>query len=181
MLPKRPTASVPQMPQVRWTEMAPTGSSIFTLSRNSTEPTTIAPAIRPISVADRAAIWSAPAVIPTRPARMPFSAMDRSGFRSSSHEVTMAPTAPADAAMHVVTSVSDTRFGSPDRTEPPLNPNQPSHSRKTPMAASGMLLGRIGRMRPSGRYLPMRGPSSMAPANAPQPPTACTMVEPAKS
>ena len=66
-------------------------------------------------------------------------------------------------------------------TEPPLKPNQPSHSRKTPMVASGILLGRIGRTRPSGVYLPMRGPSRMAPASAPQPPTEWTIVEPAKS
>ena len=34
---------------------------------------------------------------------------------------------------------------------------------------------------PSGLYLPMRGPSSRMPANAAQPPTECTTVEPAKS
>ena len=49
------------------------------------------------------------------------------------------------------------------------------------MAASGILLGRMGRIRPSAMYFPIRGPSSMAPAKAPQPPTEWTMVEPAKS
>ena len=33
---KRPTANVPQIPQTKWTETAPTGSSIFDLSKNIT-------------------------------------------------------------------------------------------------------------------------------------------------
>ena len=50
--PKMPTARVPHMPATRWTDMAPTGSSILTLSKNSTEKTTMAPAM----MADRATI-----------------------------------------------------------------------------------------------------------------------------
>ena len=39
------------------------------------------------------------------------------------------------AAVDVVTSTSDTSPGSALSTDPPLNPNQPNHSRKTPIAA----------------------------------------------
>ena len=177
---KMPTASVPQMPQVRCTEIAPTGSSIWMRSKNSTENTTSTPAIMPIAIADHIAIRSAPAVMPTRPARMPFRAIERSGFWNRSCEASMAPSPPAAAARQVVTSVSETSAGSADSTEPPLKPNQPSQSRKTPTVASGRLLPGIGDTRPFTN-LPRRGPSIQAPTNAAQPPTECTSVEPAKS
>ena len=45
---KSPTQMVPKTPQTRCTESAPTGSSSFTLSKNSTANTTITPAIRPM-------------------------------------------------------------------------------------------------------------------------------------
>jgi hypothetical protein len=49
------------------------------------------------------------------------------------------------------------------------------------MVASGMLWPGIGITLPSLAYLPMRGPSSNTATSAPQPPTECTSVEPAKS
>ena len=58
----------------------------------------------------------------------------------------MAPRPPAAAARQVVTSTNEARAGSAERTEPPLNPNQPSHSRKTPMVAAGRLLPGEGMM-----------------------------------
>src|SRR5688572_20900990 len=51
----------------------------------------------------------------------------------------------------------------------------------TPTTAIGMLLPIIGLTRPPGPYLPMRGPSIIAPTSAAQPPTECTSVDPAKS
>ena len=65
--------------------------------------------------------------------------------------------------------------------EPPLKPNQPNHRMKVPRVASGRLAPGIGLTRPPGPYLPFRAPRMMAPVNAAQPPTECTMVEPAKS
>ena len=65
--------------------------------------------------------------------------------------------------------------------EPGLNPNQPSQRISTPSAAEVMLWPGIGWTLPSLPYLPMRGPSTMTPASAAQPPTECTTVEPAKS
>lgn len=48
-LAKIPTQRVPKIPQPRCTEVAPTGSSIFLLSKNLTRKTTKMPAIAPIS------------------------------------------------------------------------------------------------------------------------------------
>src|SRR6056297_1030340 len=64
--------------------------------------------------------------------------------------------------------------------EPPLNPNQPSHRMNIPSVASARLDPGIGTTRPS-LYLPLRAPRMSAPDSAAQPPTECTMVEPAKS
>ena len=93
----------------------------------------------------------------------------------------MAPIIPAAAASDVVTKTSETSAGSALKTEPPLNPYQPSQSKKTPIAASGMLWPETGLILPSSRYLPRRGPRTMMPARAAQPPTEWTSVEPAKS
>ena len=115
-------------------------------------------------------VTSAPAVIPTRPARQPFKAIERSGFLDTIQETIMAPTMPAAAARDVVTITSDIGPGSADSTEPPLNPNQPNHSNNTPIVASGMLCPGIGFI-PDFVYLPRRGPSNIAPTRAPHPPT----------
>ena len=44
----RPMHTVPNTPQHRWTEVAPTGSSTWTLSKNSTAKTTSTPAAAPM-------------------------------------------------------------------------------------------------------------------------------------
>ena len=128
---------------------------------------------------------SAPAVIPTSPARMPLSTMDRSGSFWISQLDPIAPKMPAAAASVVVTSTKLSASGSALSTEPPLKPNHPNHSRNTPIVASGIEWPMIGRttVRPSlsRAYLPIRGPSISTPASAPHPPTECTSVEPAKS
>ena len=87
---------------------------------------------------------------------------------------------PAAAARQVVTNVLDTASGSADSTEPPLNPNQPSHRQKTPIVASGIFEPGIA-LTWFPTYFPSRGPNSNAPARAPQPPTEWTSVDPAKS
>ena len=51
----------------------------------------------------------------------------------------MAPNPPAAAARQVVTSTREVFAGSADKTDPPLNPNHPSHNIRTPAADSGML------------------------------------------
>ena len=115
-------------------------------------------------------ITSAPAVIPTKPARDPLSTIDKSGFLLIDQDVIMAPTIPPAAARLVVTNTRETRPGSAERTEPPLKPYQPNHSKKTPIAAKGKLCPLIGLMSPLFEYFPIRGPSKYAPTSAAQPP-----------
>src|SRR5690606_23137339 len=77
---KMPTAKVPQMPHTRWTEVAPTGSSILILSNMMTEATTNMPAAKPMMTELMGVTTSAPAVMPTRPASTPFNVIERSGL-----------------------------------------------------------------------------------------------------
>jgi hypothetical protein len=92
--------------------------------------------------------------------------------------------APAAAAMFVLAKMRDTSETSPTvpiaSCEPPLKPNQPSHRMNVPSVASARFEPGIGLTLPS-LYLPRRGPSTITPARAAQPPTECTTVEPAKS
>ena len=69
---------------------------------------------------------SALAVIPTRPAKIPFNAMERSGFLSMNHEMAIAPKAPAVAPRVVVVKTRPNALGSAE-TEPPLNPVPSEH------------------------------------------------------
>ena len=55
--------------------------------------------------------------------------------------------------------------------DPPLNPNHPNQSRKTPMVAKGILCPGMAFMFPFS-YFPSLGPRMIAPIRAPQPPTA---------
>ena len=62
-LPKMPTAKVPQIPATRWAEIAPTTSSIFSLSSSGTAMTTSKPPIAPTTIAKKWFWRSGPAVI----------------------------------------------------------------------------------------------------------------------
>ena len=139
------------------------------------------PAIKPTNTEFIGLITSAPAVIPTSPANEPFNIMDKSGFLLTYQDVIIAPIIPAAAASVVVTNTRDTPPGSAERTDPPLNPYQPNHRRKTPIVASGILWPRIGLIRPFCPYFPILDPTKIAPTSAAQPPTLCTRVDPAKS
>ena len=68
--------------------------------------------------------------------------------------------------------------------DPPLNPNQPNQSTKTPNVTNGIddaANGLIAAASPFLLNLPSLGPKIIAPANAAAPPVECTRVEPAKS
>src|SRR5882672_7604269 len=67
------------------------------------------------------------------------------------------------------------------KVEPGLKPNQPKARMKQPNRPRTRLWPGIGLTEPSLLYLPSRGPSTIAPARADQPPMACTTPEPAKS
>ena len=128
---------------------------------------------------------SHPAVMPTSPASTPLSVSESDGLPYFIHVMNIVAVPPATAARLVVrkTWLMAVRFTSPEAAscEPGLKPNQPSQRMKTPSEASVRLWPGMARLLPSLLYLPMRGPSAMAPIRASTPPTLCTMAEPAKS
>ncbi len=136
---KIPTAKVPQIPQIKCTAIAPTGSSSLIASIKETANTIKAPAMAPIIMALSGVMTSAPAVIPTKPPKIPFKNMVRSKFLYRIRETEAAIIPPAAAAKQVVTSVNEVNSGSADKTEPPLKPNQPNQRIKTPAVANGIL------------------------------------------
>ena len=87
------------------------------------------------------------------------------------------PAAPPSAVFSVMSAMSEPAVS----VDPALKPNQPIQSRNVPSAAKIRFDGVKRRTEPSSPYLPTRGPMTMAAANATQPPTAWTTVEPAKS
>src|SRR3989338_8697171 len=117
----------------------------------------------------------------TRPAKHPFNVMPRSGFPIRIHEVIVALKIAATAALLVVTQIRAMSFTTAAMVLPGLNPNQPSQRMKQPMVASERLCPGTGLILPFSSYFPKRGPSTITPAKAAQPPTECTTVEPAKS
>ena len=179
------TAITPQMPQVPWTLMAPTGSSMRSLSKATMEPTTMRPPTAPMTIDQNAEPESGSAVIATRPANAPFSAIVKSALPNQARARISAATRPPQAAMLVFTNTCATAFASSTleifSSEPPLKPNQPNQSTNMPSVAKGMLQPGIAWTWPFGPYLPLRGPSRMTPAKAAAAPHRWTMPEPAKS
>jgi hypothetical protein len=87
------------------------------------------------------------AVIETRPASTPFNAMEISGFPTRAQVVSMASSAPAQAAKLVFTAIKPKAFPAPAvGSAPPvtpvvlpaLKPNHPIHRMKTPSVASAI-------------------------------------------
>ena len=156
-LAKRPIESVPQMPQVPCTEMAPTGSSILTLSKARTEKTTITPPTRPMTKAKTGVTVPTGAVMDTRPASAPLPAIATSATPVLSQMIAVAPTTPAAAAIKVFMARNGTN-SSAASSEPALKPNQPNQRMNTPITAYPMLWPGIARGLPSSPYLPIRGP-----------------------
>ena len=81
----------------------------------------------------------------------------------------------------VITFPIKSQFPTAPKVDPGLNPNQPNHKIKHPIAASGILCPGIVFGLPSALYFPNLGPSTIAAARAANPPMACTAAEPAKS
>ena len=179
------TINKPNKPTTPCTEIAPTGSSIFSLSRPIIEATTSTPPTAPNKVACSALGVDGSAVMATKPAKAPFNAMVKSALRNNTTDNASAATAPAAAAALVFKNTIATALAlliSPSfNTEPPLKPNQPIHKINVPKVAKGMFAPGIALTLPSLLYLPLRAPSNNTPANAAAAPAICTMPEPAKS
>ena len=97
------------------------------------------PANKPITLAPAELTMSQPAVIPTNPAKVPFSVKETSGFLYLIQDTIKAASVPVAAAILVLTSTFEATsiVSSPviEVVEPPLNPNQENQRIKTPKAA----------------------------------------------
>src|SRR5690349_9999499 len=96
----------------------------------------------------------------------------------------MAEQPPAAPANNVLTEAITARLRNPPRKpseEPGLKPNQPKNRMIVPKTPMVILPPGIVLAEPSLLNLPMRGPSTIAPAKATHPPIICTGPEPAKS
>ena len=138
-----PTAIVPQMPATPWAGIAPTGSSSFSRSSSRIAYVTSTPPMAPTRIAQMPLITCGPAVIETSPAMTPLSVIEKSGFLKIAQLTKSAAPAPPTAARFVFRTTSATACASAielnTSCEPPLKPNQPIQSRKTPMPANGRL------------------------------------------
>src|SRR5690606_36992060 len=124
--------------------------------------------------------------IATRPESAPLRATLTSGLPTLAHVTAVAASAPPEAPTFVFRAMRPNAFPAPAAgfappvtpvVLPALKPNHPIQRMNTPKVASVMECPRIGGA--SGSYLPRRGPSTIAPARAAQPPTLCTTVDPA--
>ena len=138
------------------------------------------PATAPIITALNGETVAQGLVMATSPAKAPFRLIPASGFPNIIQEVNIASTAAVAADRFVLTNINAMSFEAAV-VEPGLKPNHPSQRINTPSAAKGMLCPRMGFIFPSFPYFPKRGPRTMVPAKAAQPPTEWTTVEPAKS
>ena len=120
------------------------------------------------------------AVIATRPASMPLAIMPGSGLPVRLVIQSIAAMAPNAPAMAVLVATVANWMSVAAKVEAALKPNQPNSRMKVPSIAMGRWWPGMATALPS-LNLPMRGPSTSAPARAAAPPTACTTPEPAKS
>ena len=171
----RSTAKIPKIPTVPCTEIAPTGSSILSLSRPMMLNTTSAPPIAPMIVASSGLGSAGSAVIATRPASAPLSAIVRSALPNRMRATNSAAINPPAAAAFVLRKTLATSFATPMppslSVEPPLNPNQPIQRMNVPSVAIGRFAPGIACAAPVlALYFPRRAPRSKTPARAAEAP-----------
>ena len=100
------------------------------------------PETNPIRIAAHGATKAQAAVIATSAAIAPFSIIERSGFLTTIHDVTTAPSTPAAAARFVFSATYAKKPTPPKSTEsvePGLKPNQPNQRMITPSVVNAML------------------------------------------
>src|SRR3979411_2349054 len=91
------------------------------------------------------------------------------------------PDIPASMVFTAIDPIRKLPLPEAPSVEPGLNPNQPNARMKQPVSTMTMSCARMAFDFPVRSYLPIRGPSIIATANAVTPPTGGTTPEPAKS
>src|SRR6266545_2815253 len=129
--------STPQMPQVPWTEMAPTGSSMPRFSTRPMDTITSTPATIPMTAAAHGSTKAHGAVIATRPASMPLAIMPGSGFLAGLAYIiqNIAVVAPNAAAIAVLAATMANWTSVAARLDAALKPNQPNSRMNVPSIA----------------------------------------------
>src|SRR5829696_90957 len=142
---------------------------------------TSTPAMTPMTADQAGLVKAHGAVMATRPASMPLTIMPGSGLPVRTIIANIAATAPKAPAIAVFAATTANWTSVAASVDAALNPNQPNSRMKQPSMAIGTWWpGRV-LADPSLLYLPMRGPSTMAPARPATPPTVWTTPDPAKS
>ena len=118
----------------------------------------------------------------TSPARKPLVVNPASHFLLDMYAQNMAVNPAAQAASVVLAATRPMPSKSiAESVLPGLNPYQPNHRISPPLTAMVKSCGNMGAPPSRLKVRPRRGPSTIAPARAMNPPMVCTTVDPAKS
>merc|ERR1719214_563830 len=181
---KSAAAKQPQMPHVPCTEEASTGSSILIFLMSAEEPMKRQPPRSPMRTADPDSTLEQPAVIETKPAKIPLHSAAQSYFLVMAYVTrkTVTPPVAAESVVFIMTwaAIIAVPLSDIPKVEPGLKPHQPNQRMKVPITIRGCEWG-WNSSSLSGSKRPVRLPTIIAPASAPMPPQRCTTPEPAKS
>src|SRR5216683_1195966 len=118
----------------------------------------------------------------TKPAKNPLVVKPASHFLLDLYAQNIAVNPAAQAARVVLVATRPMPSKSiAESVLPGLKPYQPNHRIRPPLTAIVKSCGNMGAPPSRLNVRPSRGPRTMAPANAINPPMVCTTVEPAKS
>merc|ERR1719502_2279497 len=172
------------MPHAPCTGKASTTSSILSFLISMDVPWYIKPPMKPMMMVSQGFTKAQPAVMDTKPARMPLQKPPTSrSLGGTTNARNMKTTSPATHGDRVVfTATRPAVCASPllfiDSVLPGLKPYHPNHKQKVPKTTKGMLCGTNSS---SFTQRSFRGPTKRAPQIAPTPPTKWTRPLPAKS
>eukprot|EP00961_Rhodomonas_salina_P094703 1274553-Rhodomonas_salina.1 len=182
---KMPVAQMPHMPQKPCTTHASHGSSILTMSSSQCPRYRMTAPTMPMMNAIHGFTTEQLAVMDTRPARMPLRPIDTSKVPSTALARIVAVMQAEAAEMVVVIATLPATWAAPPEimsVEPQLNPYQPNHRMNAPSDCSVLLPSCVSLAFPvSGSKRPILGPTTIAPIKPENPPTMCTIPDPAKS
>mmetsp|Transcript_44407 Transcript_44407/g.102607 ORF Transcript_44407/g.102607 Transcript_44407/m.102607 type:complete len:234 (-) Transcript_44407:923-1624(-) len=142
---KKPAASTPHMPQAPCTAKASIGSSTLQMRTRLEAPWHRNPPKTPVKTAEPCSMLPQPAVIETRPARMPLQRPPISYLRSIAKRniKTTRPPQDAERVVFMATCPAMNPFSivSMASVEPQLKPYQPNQRMKVPRTMRGWLWG----------------------------------------